>query len=159
MSAYIGSKSPDDLLARAQLLEAVGESQLDALDGMELARTDKANKDSAARAALDLANQKEADAQAAKQAADAASAAAQQAQTDQVAATQQLQSQKDSAESQLAAAQADVDRPAEPAAALPGLARRQAGGGRRERAAGLPAAVVAVAGAGAGHRPAGRPAR
>jgi len=108
MSAYIGSKSPDDLLARAQLLEAVGESQLDALDSMELARTDKANKDSAARAARDLANQKEADAQEAKQAADAASATAQQAQTQQVAATQQLQSQKDSAEAQLTAAQADV---------------------------------------------------
>jgi cell wall-associated NlpC family hydrolase len=108
MSAYIGSKSPDDLLARSQLLEAVGRSQLDALDTMELARTEKANKDSAARLALDLANQRQATAEAAKVTADAAMATAQQAQTDQAAAAQQLESQKNSAEAQLTAAQADV---------------------------------------------------
>jgi cell wall-associated NlpC family hydrolase len=108
MSAYIGSKSPDDLLARSQLLEAVGRSQLDALDTMELARTDKANKDSSARLALDLANQRQATAEAAKVTADAAMATAQQAQTDQAAAAQQLESQKNSAEAQLTAAQADV---------------------------------------------------
>jgi cell wall-associated NlpC family hydrolase len=108
MSAYIGSKSPEDLLQRAQLLEAVGESRLDALDTMELARTDKANKDSAARKALDLANQKQAAATAAKQAADSAMAAAQQAQTDQASAAAQLESQKSSAEAQLTAAQANA---------------------------------------------------
>jgi cell wall-associated NlpC family hydrolase len=108
MSAYIGSKSPEDLLQRAQLLEAVGESRLDALDTMEVARTDQANKDSAAREALDLANQKQAAAAAAKQAADAATAAARQAQTDQVAATSQLESQKNAAEAQLTAAQSNA---------------------------------------------------
>jgi cell wall-associated NlpC family hydrolase len=75
---------------------------------MEVARTDKANKDSAARLALEIANQKQADAMAAKDAADAATAAAEQAQNNQAAATQQLQSQKDAAESQLAAAQANT---------------------------------------------------
>jgi peptidoglycan DL-endopeptidase RipA len=108
MSAYIGSKNPDDLLQRAQLLEAVGASNLDALDTMEVARTEKANKDSAARQALDLANQKQAAAMAAKDAADTASAAAQQAQDAQSAATQQLEAQKNSAETLLAAAQANV---------------------------------------------------
>jgi peptidoglycan DL-endopeptidase RipA len=108
MAAYIGSKSPDDLLLRAQLLEAVGSSQLDALDEMELARTEKANKDSLARMALDIANDKQAAAMAAKQAADDATAAAQQAQTDQMSAAQQLQAQKDAAEAQLAAAQANT---------------------------------------------------
>ncbi len=108
MSAYIGSKSPEDLLARAQLLEAVGESSLDALDVMELARTDKANKESAARAALALANEKQADAEEAKDAADAATAAAQEAQSNQATATQALESQKSSAEQQLTAAQANV---------------------------------------------------
>ena len=106
MSAFIGSKNPDDLLQRAQLLEAVGTSQLDALDTMEVARTDKANKDSAARQALDIANQKQAAAVAAKDAADAASAAAQQAQDSQAAATQQLQTQMNAAEAQLAQTQA-----------------------------------------------------
>lgn len=108
MSAYIGSKSPEDLLQRAQLLEQVGKSKLDALDVMEVARTDKANKDSAARKALDVANQKEAAATAAKQAADAATAAAVKARTDQAAAASRLESQKASAESQLAAAQANA---------------------------------------------------
>lgn len=108
MSAYIGAKSPEDLLARAQLLNAVGDSQLDALDGMEVARTDKANKDSAARAALVLANEKEDQAQAAKAAADAATAAAQQAQRDGVAQARQVQTQKAAAESQLVAAQSAV---------------------------------------------------
>lgn len=108
MAAYIGSKSPDDLLQRASLLEAVGRSQLDALDGMELARTEKANSDSAARQALDVANQKQAAAMAAKQAADAATAAAEQAQNSQTAAAQQLQAQKDSAEAQLTVAQSNA---------------------------------------------------
>ena len=108
MSAYIGSKSPDDLLARAQLLDAVASSQLDALDGMELARTEKANKDSTARMALDIANQKQADALAAKDAADAATAAAQQAQSNQSSATQQLEAQKNAAEAQLTAAQSSA---------------------------------------------------
>ena len=106
MSAYIGSKSPEDLLQRAQLLEAVGKNRLDALDVIEVARTDKANKDSAARAALDLAKQKQAAATAAKRAADAATAAAVAARTDQASAASRLESQKNAAESQLAAAQA-----------------------------------------------------
>jgi cell wall-associated NlpC family hydrolase len=108
MSAYIGAKSPEDLLARASMLNAVSDSQLDALDGMEVARTDKANKDSAARAALDLANQKEDAARAAKVAADAATAAAQQAQRDGVAAAKRVQSQKDAAEEALIEAQSAV---------------------------------------------------
>jgi peptidoglycan DL-endopeptidase RipA len=107
-AALVGSKSPEDLLARAGLLDAVGSSQLDALDVMELARTDKANKDSAARLALDLANQKQAAAMSAKTAADAATAAAQQAQDSQASAAQQLEAQKNSAEAQLTAAQANT---------------------------------------------------
>ena len=108
MSAYIGAKSPQDLLDRAQLLNAVGDSQLDALDSMEVARTDKANKDSAARAALALANQKEDHAAAAKVAADAATAAARQAQRDGVASAKRVQAQKDTAESALIEAQSAV---------------------------------------------------
>ncbi|HEX6357787.1 MAG TPA: NlpC/P60 family protein [Actinophytocola sp.] len=108
LSAFLGSKSPDDLLARAQLLEAVGSSQLDALDGLEVARTEKANLDSAAREALDLANQKQAAALSAKQAADAAMAAAQHAQNNQAAATQQLLARKTAAESELVNAQTNA---------------------------------------------------
>jgi peptidoglycan DL-endopeptidase RipA len=105
MSAFIGSESPDDLLQRAALLEAVGKSQFDALDEMELARTEKANMDSAARAALDVANEKQAAAMAAKQEADAATLAAEQAQSSQAAAAGQLEAQKNAAEAALATAQ------------------------------------------------------
>jgi peptidoglycan DL-endopeptidase RipA len=62
LSAFLGSRSPKDLLARAELLDAVGGAQLHAVDNMRRAQVDAANKDSQTRAAL-------AAAQAAKQAA------------------------------------------------------------------------------------------
>lgn len=108
VSAYFGTKSPEEFLQRGSLLEAVASSSLNALDEMQLARTDKANKDSAARLALDIANQKQAAAMSAKSAADAATAAAQRAQDGQAAAAAQLQAQKDSAEAQLTSAQANA---------------------------------------------------
>jgi peptidoglycan DL-endopeptidase RipA len=108
LSAYIGATSPDDLLARAQLLNAVSGSQLDALEVMERAKVGKANKDSAARAALELANAKQAEAEQAKLAADAATATAQQAQRDQSAKAARLMADKEDAERQLAEAQARV---------------------------------------------------
>lgn len=107
-TAFFGSRNPEDLLQRLEMLDSVSASQLDVLDTMEVARSTKANRDSAARKALDIANQKQADAMAAKDRADAASAAAEQAQAGQAAATQQLESQKSAAETQLAAAQANV---------------------------------------------------
>ncbi|WP_233160543.1 NlpC/P60 family protein [Actinophytocola xanthii] len=108
LSAYLGATSPRDLLDRAQLLNIVGDSQLDALDDLEVARTDKANKDSAARAALALAADREAAAGRAKVAADAATATARRAQRDQVAQTRVIQAQKTRAERELAAARAQV---------------------------------------------------
>ena len=52
ISAFLGSSSPKDLLARAELLDAVGGAQLHAVDNMRRARVDAANKDSQTRAAL-----------------------------------------------------------------------------------------------------------
>ena len=52
ISAFLGSSSPKDLLARAELLDAVGGSQLNAVENMRRARIDAANKDSQTRAAL-----------------------------------------------------------------------------------------------------------
>ena len=52
LSAFLGSKSPKDLLARAELLDAVGGAQLHAIENMRRARVDAANKDSQTRAAL-----------------------------------------------------------------------------------------------------------
>ncbi|WP_158842108.1 NlpC/P60 family protein [Saccharothrix deserti] len=104
VAAYFGASSPEDLLARAQLLEAVGEAGLDALDDVERSRSEQANKDSAARAALDLANQKQAAADRAKQDADAAQATAVQAQQGQAAAARSIQDDKARVEGELAQA-------------------------------------------------------
>lgn len=108
VTAYIGAKSPEDLLARAQLLNAVSGSQLDALDNIERARIAKANKDSTARAALELARAKQAAAEQAKRTADVATATAQQAQRDQAAKAARLVADRESAEQQLADAQSKV---------------------------------------------------
>ncbi|WP_156756271.1 NlpC/P60 family protein [Actinokineospora pegani] len=108
ISAYLGASSPEDLLARAQLLNAVSGSRLDALDGMERARTVKANKDSQARAALELANAKEQQARQARAAADTATETARQARSSQASRSQELQAAKADYEQQLTAAQARV---------------------------------------------------
>src|SRR5262249_6816706 len=97
VTAYIGAKSPEDLLARAQLLNAVSGSQLDALDNIERARIVKANKDSSARAALDVARAKQAAAEQAKRTADVATATAQQAQREQAAKATQLIADREAA--------------------------------------------------------------
>jgi cell wall-associated NlpC family hydrolase len=101
VSAFVGAKSPEDLLARAQLLEVVSSSGLNAMEQVERSRTEKANKDAAARAALDLAKQKQAAADQAKRDADAAQAAAVQAQRDQAAQKAKIEESKNSVEQQL----------------------------------------------------------
>jgi peptidoglycan DL-endopeptidase RipA len=68
--------SPDDLVARAEFSDAIARSQLAAQDGLERARVDKANADSAARAALEEARERAEAAERAKQAADQAFAVA-----------------------------------------------------------------------------------
>ncbi|MEC3979973.1 NlpC/P60 family protein [Amycolatopsis sp. H20-H5] len=109
VSAFVGSSSPQDLLARAQLLNAVGGNQLNALDAMKRAQTDKANKDAAARQALDVSQQKQAVAERAKVSADGARGEAQQAQNTQAVQNTQLEADKTSVEQQLYAAQSKVN--------------------------------------------------
>ncbi len=109
LSAYFGASSPEDLLARSQLLAAVGDSGLNALDDVEQARSEKANKDSAARAALDLANQKQAAAEQAKRDADAAQQAAVQAQQNQAGQAAAIQGDKSRVEGELAQALTAVE--------------------------------------------------
>lgn len=108
MSAYLGASSPEDLLQRAQLLDSVSSSRLDAMDDLQRARVQKANKDSTARAKLALANQKRAEAQQAKRNADAATARAEQAQRDQATQNAQIETEKAGYEEQLSDAQAKV---------------------------------------------------
>ncbi|PRY38227.1 NlpC/P60 family protein [Umezawaea tangerina] len=109
ISAYFGAKSPEDLLARAQLLEAVSGSSLNAMDTIERSRTEKANKDAAARAALDVANDKQAAADEAKRNADAAQIIAVRAQQDQAGQAAVLRDDKAAVEAELAQALGAVD--------------------------------------------------
>ncbi|MFI9812092.1 NlpC/P60 family protein [Saccharothrix variisporea] len=101
LSAYLGASSPEDLLARNQLLKAVGDANLNALDDVEWARSEQANKDAAARAALDVANQKQAAAQQAKRDADAAHQVAALAQQGQAARAAAIEGDKSRVEAEL----------------------------------------------------------
>ncbi|HEU0088395.1 MAG TPA: NlpC/P60 family protein [Pseudonocardiaceae bacterium] len=76
LSAFLDSDSPQDLLARVELLDAVGGAQLDALENLRRARTQSANKDAQARRALSVAQSARTAAATAKTAADLAYQAA-----------------------------------------------------------------------------------
>jgi cell wall-associated NlpC family hydrolase len=100
------SQTPEELVARAEFTDLLARAQLAAQDGLERARVDKANADSTARALLEEAQAREAEAARAKDSADAAYAvadAAARAQAEQLAVVQderaQVQSQLDAAES------------------------------------------------------------
>lgn len=108
VSAYLGSTNPQDLLARQELLTSLTGSQFNALDLMEQAQTEQANKDAAARAALLTAQRKRDTATRAESDAEAARVAAEQARAGQAAETAQLTADKNQAESQLFAAQQQV---------------------------------------------------
>lgn len=109
IAAFLGSPSPRDLLDRVELLSSVGRGRTDALRTMEQARTDKANKDAATRAALRTARQKQDEAARAQRDADAARDEAERADEGQAAETARLESERDTAERQLFAAQQRVD--------------------------------------------------
>lgn len=109
LSAYFGAESPDELLERVQMLDAISGSHLDLLDELERARTDKVNKDSAARAALADAESEQVAAREAKSAADAALAAAvtaEQAQQTEIAA---VEDERAAVEAELASARSEVE--------------------------------------------------
>jgi murein DD-endopeptidase MepM/ murein hydrolase activator NlpD len=75
--ALLDADGPAELVERAALLEYVGDTQVDVLDTLEIARVQQANAESAARTARDAAAAAEAQAAAAKQAADDQAAAQQ----------------------------------------------------------------------------------
>jgi peptidoglycan DL-endopeptidase RipA len=101
--------SPEDLIARAEFDDAIARTQLAAQDGLERARVDKANADSAARAALAEARDREAEANAAKATADRAVAEADAAARAQAALLAAVAAQREEVQRRLdAAAAADA---------------------------------------------------
>ncbi|MGY1740784.1 MULTISPECIES: M23 family metallopeptidase [unclassified Blastococcus] len=148
--ALLDAGGPAELVQRAALLEYVGDTQVDVLDELEVARVDQANAESAARAARDEMAAAEAQAAAAKQAADEQAAAGQAAYTEIAAQKAQYDQQLEAAQVQLlqlqgardayqeyqrqqaaaaAAAAAAADRAAREAAAAAAAAQAQAGRG------------------------------
>ncbi len=152
LSAYLGADSPKDMLARAQLLDAVGGDRLNALDRLQQAQTEKANKDAAARKAAEIAQQKQDAARQAKSGADAAQAAAVRAQDSQASQNSQLEQNKSDVEQQLYAAQAKVN-------GLQGQRQRyQDWLAEKQREDDERARQAALGSAGGGGRPPGGPA-
>jgi cell wall-associated NlpC family hydrolase len=153
LSAYLSADSPKDMLARAQLLDAVGGDRLNALDRLQQAQTDKSNKDSAARKAAEIAQQKQDAARQAKTSADSAQSSAIHAQDSQASQNTQLEKNKSDVEQQLYTAQSKVS-------GLQGqrqryqdwLAQKQREDDERARQAALDSS------GGGGGRPASRPA-
>ncbi len=108
VSSFLGASGPEDVLDRAQVLKVLSNNQNAVLDGLQRARTEQANKDSAARESKQQADAAAAEADAQKVAAEQAIAtarAALQAQADQKAV---IESQRDAAQSQLDVARTDV---------------------------------------------------
>lgn len=157
VSAYLTANSPKELLGRAQLLDAVGGSRLNALDTMKRAQTEKSNKDAAARKAVQIAQEREREAYAAKHEADNARRAAEHAQDTQAAQNDRLEADKTNAEKQLFEAQQKVS-------GLQGQRQRyeewKAQKAREEEERARQAALAEAKGnQGGGGRPTGRPAQ
>lgn len=142
LSAFLGSKSPKDLLARAELLDAVGGAQLHAVDNMRRTRVDAANKDSQTRAALAAAQAAKQTAADAKNAFDTAYHVAIATEAAQAAQSKALEDHKTDLERQLYDAQ-------NAAAGLRGQRQRyeewRAERDREQAAAAAAAAAAAVA--------------
>ncbi|KDN19514.1 NlpC/P60 family protein [Amycolatopsis rifamycinica] len=152
LSAYLSADSPKDMLARAQLLDAVGGNRLNALDRLQQAQTEKSNKDAAARKAAEIAQQKQDAARRAKSSADAARTVAEQAQDSQASRNSLLEKDKSDVEQQLFAAQAKVS-------GLQGQRQRyQDWLAQKQREDEERARQTALAASGSGGRPSGGPA-
>jgi cell wall-associated NlpC family hydrolase len=105
LSAFLGSRNPKDLLARAELLDAVGGAQLHAVETMRRARIEAANKDSETRAAVAAAQTAQRTAADAKTALEGAYRVAIDTEAVQSARFQALQEHKADLEHQLYEAQ------------------------------------------------------
>lgn len=108
LTAFLGSSSPGDVLERAQLLDAVGGSELDALDELRRARIDRANKESTARATLAEARRTRARADEARVAAEVARDTAVAARDNQRHKAAEIEARREDTERQLVAARAGV---------------------------------------------------
>jgi cell wall-associated NlpC family hydrolase len=95
LSAYLTADNAADVLERSQVLDAVGDRQLNAIEDLKQARIGKANADAAARKSLQVAQAKQRAAERAEQAAEVAYDTAIEARQTQAARTQDLEAEKE----------------------------------------------------------------
>lgn len=108
LTAFAGSRGPEEVLNRAELLDIVSRDQLDVLDDLERARIERVNKDSLARQALQDAAAKRAAADGARGRAETAQSAAIAKRAGQAGSAQRLAAERDSAQAELRQARSTV---------------------------------------------------
>ncbi|CAM03068.1 NlpC/P60 family protein [Saccharopolyspora erythraea NRRL 2338] len=108
VTAFAGTGSPEELLARAEFLDVISRSELGVLERLERVRADKVNRDSLARGAAADAERKRAAAERARRAAEAAERTAIQAQAGHLRLAERLAAGRTAVEAQLADARAQV---------------------------------------------------
>jgi peptidoglycan DL-endopeptidase RipA len=120
--SYLTAASPEDLIATATAGQTVADSSQQVMTDLLRARTNEANKESAARAAQQKADQAQADAQQSQDAAVAALTDAQHDFVTQQATLDRLVAQRNDAQARLQAARAALPKTALPNTALPNTA-------------------------------------
>ncbi|QUH02778.1 C40 family peptidase [Saccharopolyspora erythraea] len=108
VTAFAGTGSPEELLARAEFLDVISRSELGVLERLERVRADKVNRDSLARGAAADAERKRAAAERARRAAEAAERTAIQAQARHLGLVERLVADRTAVEAQLVDARAQT---------------------------------------------------
>lgn len=108
LSSFFGAKGPDDILDRAQVMRRLSASQKAVLDNLQRARTEQANRDSAAREAKKRADAAAGAAESKKIEAEQAIASARAALQEQAMRKAQVEASRNAAQSQLDAARGNV---------------------------------------------------
>lgn len=152
------AETPEDLVARAEFTDLLAREQLAAQDALERARVERANADSTARALLQAAEDREAEAARAKEAADAAYAVADAAAREQAELLAAVDAERRQVEGRLAELEASDaglrDQRARYDEWQRVLAEQEAARQRAEREAAAAREAAASAGSGGGSAPA-----
>lgn len=108
LTAFLGADGPDEILSRAQFLQVITKAHEAAMEGLERAQIEEANKESASRAAKAAADGAAQTAQQKESAAQGAISAAVGAQQAQAAQKAQIESQRNDAQQELDSARQNV---------------------------------------------------
>ena len=108
VASYLGSATPDEVIDRAQVVELISQSRDKVLDGLQRARTEEANKDSAARKAKQDADDAALEATNKKAEAENAISVAESALSEQQSRKTEIESARNVAQAQLDAARSNV---------------------------------------------------